>query len=70
MLNLVGVIINTLVLWTVSPVMITGAAVLSINLISVELGKIVNLISGVPLTYFVNIVNFSNNFLLSIFQTP
>lgn len=66
-LSLVGIVVNTLVLWTVPGVMIFGAAGLILSFISFELGQLMILIPGILLTYFVNIVEFFNQKWVSVY---
>ncbi|MBI1783360.1 MAG: ComEC/Rec2 family competence protein, partial [Sphingobacteriales bacterium] len=56
--SLIGLLVIVLVLWTVSFIMMGGIVALSFGLISLTLGKIFGLFSGVLLTYFIYIVNF------------
>lgn len=56
--SLVGVLVNTLVLWTVPLIMITGGAAVFLSFINLDLGQILILPSGILLTYFVYIVDF------------
>lgn len=60
--SIVGILVNSLILWTVSPVMIFGLLALVISLaLGLTLGTIFALIPGVLLTYFVYIVDFFNS---------
>jgi competence protein ComEC len=59
-ISLVGILVNSLILFTVPIIMITGAAALLVSLLSTSLGQIVAIIPGVFLTYFVYIVSFFN----------
>ena len=54
-LSLIGLLVNTLVLWTITPIMILGVVSLSLSFL---FGNVVMLLPGVFLTYFVYIVNF------------
>lgn len=59
--SIVGVIANTLVLWIIPMVMVSGALALLLSVINFSLGSILALIPGVLLTYFVYIVQFFNS---------
>ncbi len=60
-LSLIGIVANSAVLWTVSFIMISGAAALAISFLSLFLAHIAVLIPGVFLTYFVYLINFTNS---------
>lgn len=60
-LSLVGVVVNTLVLWTVPVVMITGFISLGLGIINTFLGQITGLIPSILITYFLNIVDLFSN---------
>lgn len=60
-LSLVGILVNSLILFTVPIIMVTGMITLLISLLSPNLGQIFALIPGAFLTYFVYIVEFFNN---------
>lgn len=57
-LSLVGVVVNCLVLWIVSPVMIIGAAAVLVSFLNLTLGQVVGVLPNILLTYFVEIVQF------------
>lgn len=59
--SLVGIITNSLILWTVPLVMVTGAVSLVVSLVSLNLATILALVPGVLLTYFVYLVQFFNS---------
>lgn len=59
-LSLIGIIANSLVLFTIPFIMITGAFALLISLINISLAWVFGLIPGVFLTYFVYIIEFFN----------
>lgn len=60
--SIVGILVNSLILWTISLVMISGLVALVTTLIGgVFLGSILALVPGVLLTYFVYIVEFFNS---------
>ncbi len=58
--SLIGVLTNSLVLWTVPIIMISGAIVLIFSFLNLALAQLLALIPGIFLTYFVYIVEFSN----------
>lgn len=58
--SVVGLLTNLLVLPCVPLVMITGAISILAALIDISLGQLFVIVPGALLTYFVNIVNFSN----------
>ncbi len=68
-ISIIGLLANTLVLWTVSPVMITGALALVAGIINITLGQLFALVPGVLLTYFVYIINFFANLPLASIKT-
>lgn len=55
-ISVAGLLANSLVLWTVPVVMISGFTAMIIGLISQFLGQIIGLIPGILLTYFIYIV--------------
>lgn len=55
-MSLIGLLVNSLILWTVSPVMIAGIFALAAGFINVLFGQVVGLFSGILLTYFVDVV--------------
>ncbi len=59
-ISLVGILVNSLILWVVPIVMITGSIVLITSLINLSLAFWLALIPGVLLTYFVDIIYFFN----------
>lgn len=58
--SIIGLFANSLVLWTVPIIMITGLAALCLSVLNLFLGQLFALIPGVFLTYFVYIVEFLN----------
>ncbi len=54
--SLIGILANSLILWVIPIVMVNGMMVLIAGSILIELGQVVGLISGVLLTYFIDIV--------------
>ncbi|MCL4367546.1 ComEC/Rec2 family competence protein [Patescibacteria group bacterium] len=55
--SLIGIVVNVLVLWTITPIMILGFISLLGSLISPVLGLILGLAPAVLLTYFVDVVS-------------
>lgn len=55
--SLVGIVVNSLILWTVPLIMISGAASLAVSLISFPLGQLASIFPGILLTFFANIIN-------------
>jgi competence protein ComEC len=60
-LSLVGILVNSLILWTVGLVMVTGLVALLGSFLNLFLGQMLALIPGVLLTYFVYIIEFFNS---------
>lgn len=60
-LSVFGVLVNSLILWIVSPVMISGIIVLVVSLVFLPLETIIGLFPTALLTYFIYIVSFFNN---------
>lgn len=58
--SLSGLLVNALVLWVVSPLMIYGAILLIISFIYLPLAAILALIPNILLTYFIDIISFFN----------
>lgn len=56
--SLIGLLVNTLILFVVPIIMVTGAIALTLSLLSLTLGSISLIIPAVFLTYFVYIVHF------------
>lgn len=56
-LSLIGIVVNSLILWIVPIVMVGGLVSLGIGLVSIVAGQITGLIPSVLLTYFVYIVD-------------
>ena len=54
--SLAGLLANSLVLWTVPLVMVSGLVALVVSLVSTFLGQVVGLIPGIMLAYFVTVV--------------
>lgn len=54
--SLISLVVNTLVLWTVPIIMVSGALAVVVYLINSFLGSLLGLVPGVFLTYFVYIV--------------
>lgn len=61
-ISLSGVVVNSLVLWTIPYIMLTGASALALGLVNTFLGQLTALVPGILLTYFVYIINFFNSF--------
>jgi len=57
-ISLAGLIANSLVLWSIPLVMISGFLAMMIGLVNNLLGTVVGLIPGILLTYFIYIVQF------------
>lgn len=55
-ISLVGILVNSLILWTIPLVMIWGFVALGVSLISQLIGQIVGLIPTIFLTYFLDVV--------------
>lgn len=60
-LSLLGILTNTLVLWTVSLIMLSGIITLFSLLLGTIIGSICSLIPTILLTYFLDIVRFFNS---------
>ena len=56
-LSMLGVIVNALVLWTISPIMLTGLMALVASLIWPPLGWTLGIIPNIFLMYFLQLVN-------------
>lgn len=69
-MSLIGVIVNTLVLWLISFVMVTGSLAIALSFISISIGWVFALIPGVMLTYFVYIVQFFSSFPVASVYVP
>lgn len=54
--SLIGVLVNSLILWTISLVMILGIVVLLVGQVSLFLAQIVGLVPGILLTFFIDVV--------------
>lgn len=57
-ISVVGLIANSLVLWSIPIVMISGFGTMIVGLVNNLLGSIVGLVPGILLTYFIYIVQF------------
>lgn len=57
-ISLVGILVNSLVLWTVPLIMVSGIITLIVGTLSLTLGQLAALVPGMLLTFFVYIVNF------------
>ena len=68
--SLYGVLTNTLILWTVPLIMISGLIVLILSFILFPLAQILAQIPGILLTYFVAVVELSNKLGGSIYVYP
>jgi competence protein ComEC len=55
-ISLVGILVNSLILWSIPIVMISGFIALGMGIINLFLGQIAGLVSGILLTYFVYLV--------------
>lgn len=55
-----GLLVNGLILWTVSPIMISGTAALLCSWLIFPLAQLLSLIPNILMTYFIDIVNFFN----------
>lgn len=67
--SLIGPLVNILVLWTVSFIMLSGAGVLIISFISLWSAQILAVIPGALLTYFIYIVEFCNSLTFATIRT-
>lgn len=65
--SLVAILVNSLILWTVPLIMVSGAVTLITSVISLPLAQLISLFPAVLLTYFANIVNLFNLYWSSIF---
>lgn len=68
--SLIGVIVNTLVLWTISLIMLSGIAAAALSLVSLPLGIVAALAPGVLLTYFLFITSYFAQFEFSLLIVP
>lgn len=66
-LSLIGILVNSLILFTVPIIMVSGMISLLISLLSPNLGQVFALIPGIFLTYFVYIVEFFNTDWASVY---
>ncbi|MDO8429080.1 MAG: ComEC/Rec2 family competence protein [Candidatus Daviesbacteria bacterium] len=57
-LSLIGILVNILILWCIPLIMISGAIILIISLVSLTLAQVLAVIPGILLTYFLYIVDF------------
>lgn len=57
-ISLIGILVNSLILWTIPIVMMAGFGVLIAGMINSFLGAVVGLLPGVLLTYFIYLVEF------------
>lgn len=57
-ISLIGILSNSLILWSIPIVMISGFISLGVGLVSLPLGQIIGLVPGILLTYFIYIVEF------------
>lgn len=57
-ISLIGIVVNSLILWSIPLVMISGFVTLVVGLINGFLGQVTGLIPGVLLTYFIDVVKF------------
>lgn len=64
-ISLVGVFVNTLILWTIPFIMISSAIALVVSFLLLPLGQVLALVPEILLTFFIYIVNFFNNIKLS-----
>lgn len=64
--SLVGLLANTLVLWTVPFIMIFGASALALSFIASVFGPVLMLVPAILLTYFVYIIAFLNQSWVSL----
>lgn len=55
-ISLVGVLVNTLILWTVPLIMISGIILIFISFVSIALGNIIAFVPNVLLTFFIDVV--------------
>lgn len=67
-ISLAGIIVNTLVLWTILPVMLSGIACLGLAAININLGAMAATFPNALLTYFLYIVRFFAGWPLSQIQ--
>lgn len=66
-LSIVSLLTNTLILWTVPPVMVSGALSIVVFLIAPGIGSFLALIPGSLLTYLVYIIEFFNQRWASVY---
>ena len=65
-LSLIGILVNSLILWIVPPVMILGIAALALSFIWLPLAIVVGFSTTVLLTYFIYVVGFFNSLPFSV----
>lgn len=59
-ISLIGILVNSLILWTIPIILVSGIITLLAVVINPLLGQILALVPGVFLTYFTYLVNFFN----------
>ncbi|MFH0936721.1 MAG: ComEC/Rec2 family competence protein [Candidatus Daviesbacteria bacterium] len=57
-ISAIGILVNSLILWTIPIVMVSGFASLIVGLINSFLGQVVGLVPAILLTYFIDLVKF------------
>lgn len=57
-ISIIGILVNSLILWSIPIVMITGFISLVVGLVNSFLGQLVGLVPAVLLTYFIYLVQF------------
>jgi len=57
-ISLIGLLVNSLILWSIPIVMVSGFITLGLGLVSSFLGQLAGLIPGILLTYFIYLVEF------------
>lgn len=55
-MSLIGILVNSLILWTMPILMISGFLTLILGLVNPFLGQVVGLVPGVLITYFIDVV--------------
>lgn len=55
-MSLIGILVNSLILWTTPILMVSGFAALGVGMVNQLAGQVVGVIPGILLTYFVDVV--------------
>lgn len=69
-LSLFGILVNSLILWTVPIIMVWGVIAMIVGLVNAWLGQIIGLIPSVLLTYFMYLVDFFSNLPYTLVYLP